>query len=213
MDNKLPPIHRIRSQRVMLDSDLAQLYGVPTHRLNQAIKRNADRFPSDFRFQLNREEYVRLKSQIVISKKENINDQIDESNSSQFAMSSNPGRGGLRKIPWAFTEHGALMAATVLKNSRAVQMSLFVVRAFVQMREEILAHSTVFKRLAELDKKLVTHDVILRDVYEKLRPLLNPPQVPRKELGFHTLIKKHKRSRLCLGIAGGGHDVTIDGLS
>ncbi len=72
-------------------------------------------------------------------------------------------------------------------------MSLFVVRAFVQMREELQAHATVFKRLAEIDKKLVTHDVILRDVYEKLRPLLNPPVVPRKELGFHTLLKKPKR--------------------
>ena len=82
------------------------------------------------------------------------------------------------------------MAATVLNSQRAVQMSLFVVRAFVQMREELLAHATVFKRLAEIDKKLVTHDVILRDVYEKLRPLLNPPVVPRKELGFHTGIKK-----------------------
>lgn len=83
-------------------------------------------------------------------------------------------------LPWAFTEHGALMAATVLKSSRAVQMSHFVVRAFVQMREELQAHATVFKRLAEIDKKLVTHDVILRDVYEKLRPLLNPPEKPAK---------------------------------
>ena len=96
-------------------------------------------------------------------------------------------------MPWAFTEHGALMAATVLNSPRAVQMSLFVVRAFVRMREELLAHATVFKRLAEIDKKLVTHDVILRDVYEKLRPLLNPPPVTRKELGFHTLLKKPRR--------------------
>ena len=85
------------------------------------------------------------------------------------------------------------MAATVLNSPRAVQMSLFVVRAFVQMREELQAHATVFKRLAEIDKRLVTHDVILRDVYEKLRPLLNPPPVPRKEMGFHTLLKKSRR--------------------
>ena len=89
-------------------------------------------------------------------------------------------------MPWVFTEHGALMAATVLNSPRAVQMSLFMVRAFVRMREELLAHATVFKRLAEIDRKLVTHDVILRDVYAKLRPLLNPPTVRRKELGFHT---------------------------
>jgi hypothetical protein len=177
----------------MLDSDLARLYGVPTHRLNQAIKRNADRFPADFRFQLTREEYARLISQIVISNTEHAESQPDALNSSQSVMSSREGRGGLRKLPWAFTEHGALMAATVLNSPRAVQMSLFVVRAFVQMREELQAHATVFKRLAEIDKKLVTHDVILRDVYEKLRPLLNPPVVPRKEMGFHTLLKKPKR--------------------
>src|SRR3954468_20218153 len=185
MKNTLPPIHSIRRQRVMLDSDLARLYGVRTSQLNQAIKRNADRFPADFRFQLTKEEYANLISQIVISDSEHAADQSDALNSSQFVTSSRKHRGAAY-LPWAFTEHGALMAATVLNSPRAVQMSLFVVRAFVQMREELQAHATVFKRLAEIDKKLVTHDVILRDVYEKLRPLLNPPEVPRKELGFHT---------------------------
>jgi len=188
MKNELPPIRSIRRQRVMLDRDLAKLYGVPTHRLNEAIRRNADRFPADFRFQLTREEYANLISQIAISSSDSAGEKQDATNSSQPAMGSL--HGGLRKLPWAFTEHGALMAATVLNSPRAVQMSLFVVRAFVQMREELLAHATVFKRLAEIDKKLVTHDVILRDVYEKLRPLLNPPPVPRKELGFHTSLKK-----------------------
>ena len=189
MKNELPPIHRIRGQRVMLDRDLARLYGVPTFRFNQAIKRNADRFPDDFRFQLTREEYAKLISQIAISSSDTAGRQSDAPNSSQIVMSSRKHRGAAY-VPWAFTEHGALMAATVLNSPRAVQMSLFVVRAFVQMREELLAHATVFKRLAEIDKKLVTHDVILRDVYEKLRPLLNPPPVPRKELGFHTSLKK-----------------------
>lgn len=193
MKNTLPPIHVIRRQRVMLDSDLARLYGVRTSQLNQAIKRNAERFPADFRFQLTKEEYARLISQIVISNAVHVENQLDAPNSSQSVMSSRKGRGGLRKLPWALTEHGALMAATVLNSPRAVQMSLFVVRAFVQMREELQSHATVFKRLAEIDKKLVTHDVILRDVYEKLRPLLNPPAVPRKEMGFHTLLKKPKR--------------------
>ena len=188
MKEQLPPIHSIRKQRVMLDSDLARLYGVPTSRLNQATKRNADRFPSGFRFQLTREEYGNLMSQIVISSSQTSSGSKDGRSSSQFVMSS--GYGGMRKLPWAFTEHGALMAATVLNSPRAVQMSLFVVRAFVQMREELLAHATVFKRLAEIDKKLVTHDVILRDVYEKLRPLLNSPPVPAKEMGFHVALKK-----------------------
>ena len=193
MQKDFPPIHSIRRMRVMLDSDLARLYGVPTSRLNEAVKRNADRFPTDFRFQLTREEYARLISQFAISNAESIDEQPDVLNSSQSVMSSRLGRGGTRKMPWAFTEHGALMAATVLNSPRAVQMSLFVVRAFVQMREELMAHATIFKRLAQIDRKLVTHDVILRDVYEKLRPLLTPPPVAKKELGFHTLLKKSKR--------------------
>lgn len=189
MQNTLPPIHVIRRQRVMLDSDLARLYGVRTHRLNQAIKRNADRFPADFRFQLTKEEHANLISQIVISSSEHTGKQTDAPNSSQIVMSSRKHRGAAY-LPWAFTEHGALMAATVLNSPRAVQMSLFVVRAFVLMREALLDHATVFKRLAQIDKKLLTHDVILRDVYEKLRPLLNPPPVTWKELGFHTGMKK-----------------------
>ncbi len=177
----------------MLDSDLARLYGVTTSRLNEAVKRNADRFPPDFRFRITPEEHARLISQIAISNSETIEKEQLPDNSSQTARSSKEGRGGLRKMPWAFTEHGALMAATVLKSPRAVQMSLFVVRAFVRMREELQAHATVLKRLAEIDQKLVTHDVVLRDVYEKLRPLLNQPEAPRKEMGFHTLIKKPQR--------------------
>jgi len=192
MKTELPPIHRIRGQRVMLDSDLARLYGVPTFRFNEAIKRNGNRFPLDFRFQLTPEEQARLISQIAISRSEGVGKESDALSSSQIAMSSRKHRGGVY-LPWAFTEHGALMAATVLNSPRAVQMSLFVVRAFVQMREELLAHATVFKRLAEIDKKLVTHDVILRDVYEKLRPLLHPPKSSHKEIGFHTLLKKPRK--------------------
>jgi hypothetical protein len=192
MKTQLPPIHTIRRQRVLFDSDLARLYGVNTSRLNEAVKRNADRFPPDFRFQLTREEYANLIAQSAISSAEAIDGEVNVRRSSQIAMTSHKFR-AQAYLPWAFTEHGALMAATVLSSARAVQMSLFVVRAFVQMREELQAHATVFKRLAEIDKKLVTHDVILRDVYEKLRPLLNPPVVPRKELGFHTLLKKPRR--------------------
>jgi hypothetical protein len=192
MKTELPPIHSIRGHRVMLDSDLARLYGVPTFRFNEAIKRNAGRFPPDFRFQLTSEEHACLISQFVISRSKDADNEHDAPNSSQFAMSSRKHRGALY-LPWAFSEHGALMAATVLNSPRAVQMSLFVVRAFVQMREELLAHATVFKRLAEIDKKLVTHDVILRDVYEKLRPLLNPPAGQRKEMGFHTLLKRKRK--------------------
>ncbi len=169
---ELPPIHAIRGQRVMIDSDLARLYGVTTKAFNQTIQRNTARFPADFAFRLTRQEVENLKSQIVTS-------------------SFGPGHGGRRKLPWVFTEHGAIMAATILRSPRAVAMSVYVVRAFVQMKEALLANATILKRLAEMDRKLVTHDVILRDVYEKLRPLLAPPpEPPRKELGFHTGMKK-----------------------
>jgi len=100
-------------------------------------------------------------------------------------------RGGHRKPSLAFTEHGAIMAASILRSARAVAMSVYVVRAFVQMRDALLANATILKRLAEIDRKLVTHDVILRDVYEKLRPLLAPPpSLPRRSLGFHAHLGK-----------------------
>lgn len=186
----LPPIHAIRRQRVVLDSDLARLYGVPTFRLNEAVKRNDSRFPTDFRFQLTQEEYTRLISQIVISSTNPPENQPVARNSSQSAMSSIKHRGAAYR-PWAFTEHGALMAATVLNSPRAVQMSLFIIRAFVKIRDELTTGAIIMKRLAQIDKQLVTHDVILRDVYEKLRPLLAPPpEPPRKEMGFHTTMKK-----------------------
>ena len=121
MQKDFPPIHSIRRMRVMLDSDLARLYCVTTTQLNQAIKRNADRFPEDFRFQLTREEYVRLISQIVISNAENTDDQANASRSSQFAMSSNPGRGGLRKMPWAFTDGVRQHGDGVARRSRAAR--------------------------------------------------------------------------------------------
>lgn len=174
----LPHIHTLRKQRVPLDGDLARLYGVSTKIFNQTIQRNIERFPRDFAFQINREGLANLKSQSVTSS----SDTVDI----PFA-----GHGGTRKLPWVFTEHGAIMAATLLRSPRAVAMSVYVVRAFVKMRESLLANATIFKRLAEIDKKLVTHDVILRDVYEKLRPLLNPPvHSPRKEIGFLTGLKK-----------------------
>ncbi len=181
----LPPIHTFRGRKVVLDSDLARLYGVPTFRLNEAVKRNAGRFPDDFRFQLTREEYARLKSQSAISGVYAAGPQNDAVDSSQIAMSPRKHRGAVYR-PWAFTEHGALMAATVLNSPRAVQMSLFIVRAFVRMREELATSAIILRRLEEIDKKLLTHDVVLRDIYEKLAPLLAPPdEPPKRRIGFH----------------------------
>ena len=164
-------IFKIRGQRVILDADLARLYGTTTMAFNQAVRRNLKRFPPDFILQVSHEEYANLISQFVIS--------------------SSGGYGGRRKPALAFTEHGAIMAATILRSPRAVAMSVYVVRAFVQMREALMTGAVILKRLAEIDRKLVTHDVVLKDIYEKLRPLLAPPpELPRKQMGFHTRMKK-----------------------
>lgn len=170
----LPPIHTIRGQRVMLDGDLATLYEVPTKVFNQTIRRNADRFPRDFAFQLSREEVANLKSQIVTSSSSHLTTPFD-------------GYGGTRKLPWAFTEHGAIMAAMVLRSTRAVAMSVYVVRAFMRLREVALADAVILERLAEIDRKLLEHDVVLRDVVERLLPLLEPPpadEPTKRRIGF-----------------------------
>jgi hypothetical protein len=157
------------------------LYGVDTFRFNEAFKRNRRRFPADFAFQLTSAEFDTLRSQIVTS-----NPQAADSlwhNSSQFAMSSQRGH---RYVPWAFTEHGALMAANILRSERAVQMSVFLVRAFVRLREEVATNTGVLARLAEIDRKLLQHDVALLDLYQKLEPLLQPPaDPPKRRIGFH----------------------------
>jgi hypothetical protein len=169
-DEFLPVIDRlrilqVRGQAVVLDSDLAGVYGVTTGALNQAIKRNLNRFPNDFSFLLARDESEALMSQIVISK----------------------GRGGRRKLPRVFTEHGAIMAATILNSPRAVAMSVYVVRAFVRLRNELLANTALEKRLAHIERTLIDHDGALRDIYEKIRPLLlPPPDPPKRRIGFKT---------------------------
>lgn len=163
---QLPVIHTIRRRRVVLDGDVAQLYGVPTKHLNQAVQRNPTRFPLDFCFRLTGEEVAGLRSQIVTSN----------------------GRGGRRSLPRVFTEHGALMAATVLNSKRAIEMSLYLIRAFVEMRETFQSNATILKRLAEIDHHLIEHDSVLRDVIERLQPLLDAPEVQetaKPKIGFH----------------------------
>jgi hypothetical protein len=157
----------IRGQRVLLDSDLARLYGVPTKRLNEQFRRNKQRFPEDFAFRLSPDEAASLRSQ-------NATLEI--------------GRGKHAKYPpHAFTEHGALMAANILNSPRAVAMSIYVIRAFVNLRENLAANAAILKRLAEIDKTLLVQDAALRDIYQKLRPLLMPPpEPPKPEIGFHV---------------------------
>jgi hypothetical protein len=163
-----------RGQKVVLDKDLARIYGVETRVLNQAVKRNRGKFPEDFVFQLTTQEVTALRSHSVISK---TGDQL------QFASESK--HGGRRYLPLAFTEHGALMAANVLRSQRAVEMSVFVVRAFVQMRQQLLTTRTLEKRLAEIEKTLLAHDTALVELFQMIRPLLLPAEEPtRRRIGF-----------------------------
>jgi ORF6N domain len=141
-------IFQVRGLAVVLDSDLAAIYGVTTGNFNKAVARNTERFPEDFTFVLTREEAGSLIFQIGTSK----------------------GRGGRRKLPRVFTEHGAIMAATILKSPRAVAMSVYVVRAFVRLRNELLANATLEKRLAHIEKTLIAHDGAVRAIYEKEDP-------------------------------------------
>jgi hypothetical protein len=195
----------LHGQKVILDADLAELYGVPAKAFNQAIKRNAERFPADFSFQLTAAEWANLRSQIATSCLEVPPKQGVPTNSSQnatssmqlaerqnvlanwsqFVTSSKRHRGAAYR-PWAFTEHGAIMAATVLNSPEAVAMSVFVVRAFMQMREQLAANAAILKRLAEIDKTLLEHDSALRAIWTKLQPLLAPPpEPPKRRIGFH----------------------------
>src|SRR6266480_3731134 len=198
MRNKPPNIRilSVREQRVVLDSDLAAVYGVTTKRLNEQFRRNRRRFPEDFAFQLTAEEFAALTSQIATLDKGTPRGETKRSQSattsssslamwSQFATTSRKRRRKTHR-PWAFTEHGALQAANILNSANAVHMSVFVIRAFVKMREHLATNAAILKRLAEIDKSLLVHDSALREIYQKLRPPLEPPpQPPKPEIGFH----------------------------
>lgn len=184
-DGELPRIFAVRKLRVVLDADLAKLYGVPVKRLNEAVRRNRERFPADFTFVITDQEVACLRSQIAT-----LNEGELEGLRSQIVTLKTGGRGAHRKYaPRVFTEHGALMAATVLRSERAIEMSLYLVRAFVEMREALLANATILKRLAEIDKRLVEHDSVLRELIDQLQPLLDAPDVeedePKQKIGFH----------------------------
>jgi len=175
-------IRTIRGQKVILDTDLARIFGVPTFRFNEAIKRNRERFPDDFLFQLTREEQKALTSQIAMSK---------------------VGRGGRRTLPYAFTENGAIMAANVLNSPEAVRMSVFVVRAFVQMRDLLGGTKELARQLADLEKKLTArlnvHESVIVDVLRRVMEILDPPPLspepPRRRIGFHVEPEEKSESK------------------
>jgi hypothetical protein len=153
----------LRGQKVMLDGDLADLYGVPTKRLNEQVRRNLGRFPPDFMFQLSAEEASALRSQIATSK---------------------PGRGGRRYLPYAFTEHGAIMLANVLNTPRAAEVSIYVVRAFVRLRQLAGMNAAMAEKLAELERRVTEHDEAIRSLVQTIRQLMAPPEKPPRSIGF-----------------------------
>ena len=154
----------LRGVRVILDADLALLYGVQTRRLNEQARRNLERFPPEFMFRMTNQEVAALMSQIATSK---------------------PGRGGTRKLPFAFTEHGAIMAATVPNSPRAIEISVFVVRAFVQLRDASATNKALGKRLDELERLVGTHDRASGQILAAIRQLTPPPEAQkRRRLGF-----------------------------
>lgn len=153
----------LRHHKVILDSDLAGLYAVPVKQLNQQVKRNQGRFPPDFMFQMSPKEYKSLRSQFV---------------------TSNTERGGRRYRPYAFTEHGAVMAATVLNSERAVRMSIVVVRAFVHLRDTLASNRQLATKVAELELHMETHDDVIRDRFREIKKLTSSRKTPHNKLGF-----------------------------
>jgi hypothetical protein len=164
LDNVESAIYLIRGQRVMLDSDLAAIYGTTTKRLNEQLRRNRQRFPEDFAFRLKPEELKRLRSQFATSKTQ----------------------GGRRYLPWVFTEHGAIMLASVLNSPIAVQASVRVVRAFVRLREMIAGNVQLAARLKDLERRLDSQDEAIIELFAVLKRLLEPEAPPKREIGFHV---------------------------
>ncbi|HZP00563.1 MAG TPA: ORF6N domain-containing protein [Terriglobia bacterium] len=158
----------IRGSKVMLDADLAELYQVSTKRLNEQVKRNRERFPEDFMFQLTPQETAALRS--------------------QFATSSGQ-HGGRRYRPYAFTEHGAVMLASVLNSPVAVQASIRVVRAFIHLREVLATHKELARKLTELERRITTHDERITTLFEAIRQLTRLPERPRRQIGFSAAAK------------------------
>ena len=169
----------IRGQKVMLDADLAELYGVETRALNQAVRRNIDRFPEDFMFQLTDKETEVLRSQSVISNESN----GERGELRSQSATSNEGRGGRRYNPYAFTEQGVAMLSSVLRSPRAVQVNIAIMRAFVKLREMLASHRDLARRREEMEER---YDAQFKDVFAAIRELMRPPEKPRARIGFRS---------------------------
>ncbi len=174
--NEIIPIERVenkilfmREQKVMLSIDLASLYQVQHKVFMQAVRRNMGRFPDDFMFQLNRQEWLNLKSQFVTSR-----------------------WGGLRKLPYAFTEQGVAMLSSVLHSKQAVQVNIVIIRAFVKLRQILSTHKDLAHKLEELEQKFETHDKQIISIFEAIRQLMLPPEKPKRQMGFVVKEPKNK---------------------
>lgn len=168
----------IRGQKVMIDRDLAELYGVTTKVLNQAVKRNIDRFPNDFMFQLTGEEAEYLRSQIVTS------NQADNKDSRSQIVTLK--KGGRRYLPFAFTEQGVAMLSSILRSKRAAHVNIAIMRAFVKLRETLSLHKELAVKLKELECKVEGHDVDIHNIFEAIRRLMRDDEKPKREIGFHA---------------------------
>lgn len=157
-------VHIIRGMKVMLDRDLAKMYSVPTSALNQAVKRNNKRFPSDFMFQLTIVEFESLISQNVISKIQ--------------------GRGGIRKLPYAFTEQGVAMLSSVLNSETAIQVNIRIIRVFTKMKQLLLDNKDLYLKIEKIENKLTAHDEDIQNIFVILKKLLQPTPIKRKAIGF-----------------------------
>ncbi len=164
-------IYIIRGQKVMLDKDLAEMYDVPTHRLNEAVKRNKTRFPHDFMFQLTSEEFKALISQIAISKKE--------------------GRGGVRKLPYAFTEQGVAMLSSVLRSERAIQVNIQIIRVYTKMKQLLLDNKELWMKMEKIEQFLVKKDEEVKAIFKVLKKLLMQEDQPRNVVGFKIPKKRN----------------------
>lgn len=163
-------IFLMRGEKVMLDSHLADLYRVATGTLNRSVKRNLERFPGDFMFQLKPQEVANLKCQIGISSSEH---------------------GGRRRSrPYVFTEQGVAMLSSVLRSQRAVQVNVAIMRAFVSLRRMMAANEVFARKLAELERRLESHDASIKSLFDAIRQLMQPPPKPKREIGFHAITRE-----------------------
>jgi hypothetical protein len=180
-------VHHLRHEKVILDSDLAELYGVTTGNLNKAVQRNLDRFPADFMFQLTENELENLRSQIAIAKNAEPN--------LVFHFGRSSSHGGRRTLPYAFTEQGVAMLSSVLRSPRAVEVNIAIMRTFVQLRRLMDSNALLAEKIEALEEKYADHDQQFQLVFDAIKQLISTPPPPTKELGFHTIPSAHSAKK------------------